>query len=496
MITFKANEVVIGGNNPVVGNADTCASLNVNPSTLAAIEDFVGNYEVTASGVAKSNFQVMANGDISLKGQTAQFKEVCKNPTQNNGQGYRLITTKATILLFRQTDNALLAEGKDFANASGVFEGYKIVSTDPLKPIRTMNGVEEYRCDSWTKIANGTADGTPTLSFVNQLGANTSLSFFGLNSINRTTTLFSSLQNNATYKDANKALKNQFVRVDGGGGECKGVFKAVTNTDKTITFKTTGVEVTDTAVANNCTSQGVDNKLGFANAPTDFCGFTKVTSTAISNPDTYNFFNADKKENVEVTVVNNAVTSVSIENNKYGFACGVGFTACSGVTLNTANTNTIEFVFNNTALNVANGASQGITVKNGSLIHQLNNSIGGFTINTQACGTANASCQSGIINDFAPITLRNGANNSVCTISKANGSLIASNGTNTISAALNGDATDTYVNLGVAHVVNATNRSPINGVVVDTVQINWGASGINAVTINAQDNTVKFVCVP
>jgi hypothetical protein len=72
-----------------------------------------------------------------------------------------------------------------------------------------------------------------------------------------------------------------------------------------------------------------------------------------------------------VTVVNNAVTSVSIENDKYGFACGVGtFPACSGVTPNTANTNTIEFVFNNTALSVANGASQGITVKNGSLIHQ------------------------------------------------------------------------------------------------------------------------------
>jgi hypothetical protein len=64
--------------------------------------------------------------------------------------------------------------------------------------------------------------------------------------------------------------------------------------------------------------------LGFTNAPTDFCGFTKATSTAISNPDTYNFFNADKKENVEVTVVNNAVTSVSIENDKYSFACGVG----------------------------------------------------------------------------------------------------------------------------------------------------------------------------
>ena len=126
-------------------------------------------------------------------------------------------------------------------------------------------------------------------------------------------------------------------------------------------------------VTNNCTSQGADNKLGFTNAPTDFCSFSKSTSIAITNPDTYNFFNADKKENVEVTVVNNAVTSVSIENDTYGFACGVGaLPACNGVTLNTANTNTTEFVFNNTALGVVNGASQGITVKNGSLIHMQN----------------------------------------------------------------------------------------------------------------------------
>lgn len=244
-LTFNTDGTMIGGNNPVEGNTDTCATLGVNPSTLAAIEDFVGNYEVTASGVAKSNFQVMANGDISLKGQTAQFKEVCKNPTQNNGQGYRLITTKATILLFRQTDNALLAEGKDFANTSaGVFEGYKIVSTDPLKPIRTINGVEEYRCDSWTKIPNGTADGTPIISFGNNLGANTSLTLFGLNSIQKTTTIFTGIQNGATRQQS--ALKNQFIRVETGGGECLGVFKAITNTDKTLTFKTTGVEVTDT----------------------------------------------------------------------------------------------------------------------------------------------------------------------------------------------------------------------------------------------------------
>jgi len=372
-ITFKTNEVILAGAAAPVdtGNTDTCASLGVNPSTLAAIEDFVGTYDVTASGAA-TTFQLASNGDITLKGQTSSFKEVCKNPTQNNGQGYRLISNKATILLFRETNNALLAEGRDFTNttSAGVFEGYKRVTIDPLKPIRTTNGVEEYSCDSWTKIPNGTADGTPIISFSNNLGANTSLTLFGLNSIQKTTTVFTGIPNGETRPQP--ALKNQFIRVETGGGQCLGVFKATTNDDKTINFKPAGVvEITNTAGANNCTSQGTDNKLGFTNAPSDFCSFSKSTSIAITNPDTYNFFNADKKENVEVTVVNNAVTSVSIENDKYGFACGVGFTACSGIKLNTANTNTIEFIFNNTALSVVNGASQGITVKNGSLIHQL-----------------------------------------------------------------------------------------------------------------------------
>ncbi len=372
MITIKADEVVIGGSNPVVGNADTCATFGVNPSTLAAIEDFVGNYEVTASGVAKSNFQVMANGDISLKGQTAQFKEVCKNPTQNNGQGYRLITTKATILLFRETNNALLAEGKDFANTSaGVFEGYKKVTTDPLKPIRTMNGVEEYSCDSWTKIGNGTADGTPIISFANQLGTNTSLSLFGLSSINRTTTLFTGIQNAATRQQP--ALKNQFVRVDSGGGECKGVFKAITNTDKTLTFKTTGVEVTDTAVVNNCTSQGADNKLGFANAPNDFCGFTRGSSSLVAdNSEEVYSFVSTAGETANIVVKQNVLASVTVSKNaKYSFACGLANTTPCQNTVFNNQTTFKEFGFTNTVLSAIGDITRTLTLKNGSLIHQL-----------------------------------------------------------------------------------------------------------------------------
>ena len=153
-----------------------------------------------------------------------------------------------------------------------------------------------------------------------------------------------------------------------------GVFNEINVFDTNKTNPFLGQFVLETpVVTNNCSSTGADDKLGFTNAPTDFCSFSKATSTAISNPDIYTFFNSDKKENVKVTLANNAVTSVSIENDKYSFACGVGeLPACSGVTLNTANTNTTEFVFNNTALGVVNGASQGITVKNGSLIHMQN----------------------------------------------------------------------------------------------------------------------------
>ncbi len=256
-ITFKANEVVLAGATAPVetGNPDTCVSLGAGSSSLTAIADFVGTYDVMASNVA-STFQVAANGDISLKGQASLLKEVCVNPVQNNGQGYRLITQKATVLLFKDTANVISAEGKDYTNTTSTdyFSGNKKTVIDPLKPIRTTNGVQEYTCDSWTKIANGVADGTPTISFVNNLGANTSLTLFGLNSIQRTTTLFTGIQNGATRQQT--ALKNQFVKVETAGGDCLGVFKSTTNDDKTITFKPTGLDISNTVANTTLAASG------------------------------------------------------------------------------------------------------------------------------------------------------------------------------------------------------------------------------------------------
>lgn len=89
------------------------------------------------------------------------------------------------------------------------------------------------------------------------------------------------------------------------------------------------------ATTNNtlCESSGADDKLGFKNAPQDFCSFSKASSIAIQSPDVYTFFNADKTQNIKITVENKLVKSVQLEDNNYAWACGIGTLAsCTGVT--------------------------------------------------------------------------------------------------------------------------------------------------------------------
>lgn len=119
-----------------------------------------------------------------------------------------------------------------------------------------------------------------------------------------------------------------------------------------------------------CESAGADDKLGFKNAPSDFCSFSKASSVAITSPDIYTFFNADKKQNVKVTVEGSSVKSVAIEDNKYAWACGIGsLAACNGITFKN-NTSSKEFIFSNTVLSTVFGTTQALNIKNGSLIYQ------------------------------------------------------------------------------------------------------------------------------
>lgn len=126
------------------------------------------------------------------------------------------------------------------------------------------------------------------------------------------------------------------------------------------------------AAANStpCESNGADDKLGFKNAPQDFCSFSKASSVAISSPDIYTFFNADKTQNIKITVENKAVKSVQLEDNTYAWACGVGsYAACSGITFDQRNASFVQFPFNNVVLTPVYGTQQPITIKNGLLIH-------------------------------------------------------------------------------------------------------------------------------
>lgn len=126
------------------------------------------------------------------------------------------------------------------------------------------------------------------------------------------------------------------------------------------------------AAANStpCESNGADDKLGFKNAPQDFCSFSKASSVAISSPDIYTFFNADKTQNIKITVENKAIKSVQLEDNTYAWACGIGsYAACSGITFDQRNASFVQFPFNNVVLTPVYGTQQPITIKNGLLIH-------------------------------------------------------------------------------------------------------------------------------
>ncbi|RZU45207.1 von Hippel-Lindau disease tumor suppressor protein [Fluviicoccus keumensis] len=126
------------------------------------------------------------------------------------------------------------------------------------------------------------------------------------------------------------------------------------------------------AVAQTCQTTGADNKLGFNNAPTDFCGFVRGSSSAITNPDIYTFSSGDADKRIlKITVSAGAVQSVIVENSTYAFGCGAGSqTACSGINfVNGANQK--EFVFSNTTLDAITGSTQPLTVTGGSVIHPV-----------------------------------------------------------------------------------------------------------------------------
>lgn len=117
-----------------------------------------------------------------------------------------------------------------------------------------------------------------------------------------------------------------------------------------------------------------DDKLVFTSNPADFCGFSKEASA--NTIDNYYQFTSSAGTHgttyVKFTVDGDAVTSVTIENDDYAYACGTPFAACSGVT-QTIGSSYRQFTLADTTLTAFADAAQTLTV-NGLLIHQTGSS--------------------------------------------------------------------------------------------------------------------------
>lgn len=129
-------------------------------------------------------------------------------------------------------------------------------------------------------------------------------------------------------------------------------------------------------VTQGCTSQGADNKIGFANAPADFCGFTRAVSEIITSgsTQTYSFRTADADIRfLVINYENGVLKNVLAESSNYSFGCGAfGERACTGINFRDG-VNNKEFVFTNTVLDPKPGmaGTQPLTLVSGSVIHPV-----------------------------------------------------------------------------------------------------------------------------
>ena len=269
-----------------------------------------------------------------------------------------------------------------------------------------------------------------------------------------------------------------------------------------------------------CESQGADDKLGFKNAPQDFCGFSKVSSIAIQSPNIYTFFNADKSQNVKITVENNNVKTVQLEDNNYAWACGVGtLAACTGITFDQRNASFVQFPVKNTVLSPINGTQQPLTI-NGLLIHfsnspstptnNPNTPVVVSAFNAAACkpiGNTYENCKSNVIENFEDNHLKYysaanlaGGGKLACIIKKSGDRLsITVDGKAMIETLFNGDQhDDLYFNKTISTTtLRAENPMVISaGSVVSgsTIALVFDASNkIDDATAYPSDNNI-FVC--
>lgn len=262
-----------------------------------------------------------------------------------------------------------------FNNLAGNLDIDRTPPVGEAVPLRIVNGIAEYACADRDRVKSLTSNSRLDIDFVNQSGKSVNIDW--LNNFGVAVRYRTALASGSTYAQSSTYVTHPWLITD-AAGQCQGIYVATTTTKKTITLNSNGVATLAEAgggqPGGTCSSQGADNKIGFANAPDDFCGFTRAVSEILENQNTrtYSFRTADADiRYLVINFENGVLKNVLAESTKYSFGCGAfGQRACTGIVFQDG-VNNKEFIFNNTVLDAQLGATQPLTLVSGSVIHPV-----------------------------------------------------------------------------------------------------------------------------
>ncbi len=136
------DSVIAGGSLPTAPlppvSGATCASISKPKAALSDLTAFVGTYQVKiGSSTTTTPLTIAANGDLTLKGQTAKASDVCGPFVQNNGSSLLILaanTAPVQVNVFKDTAGKITTEGPDFSSSgSDYFSGE--LGTTPVPPV-------------------------------------------------------------------------------------------------------------------------------------------------------------------------------------------------------------------------------------------------------------------------------------------------------------------------------------------------------------------------
>ncbi|HNC04629.1 MAG TPA: hypothetical protein PLY05_14905, partial [Agitococcus sp.] len=198
------------------------------------------------------------------------------------------------------------------------YGGFNIANKESVKaypdavPIRTVDGVEEYACSGEGRIKSSQSDGI-SMDFVNQRGSN--MSIYWLDYSAKRVSYKQNLPTGQTH------VQGTFVThpwlITDNTGTCIGIYRPVTKTNKTLTFKSNEVLLGNgNSQATSCTT-GVETTFATTATNAPFTNGQKVCFDATT---TTLAFNSKTLSNpVKNTVVQLPYAAYSFKDGSYSY---------------------------------------------------------------------------------------------------------------------------------------------------------------------------------